>query len=283
LPGRAYEKLTIAMGAAAALIGASALAADMTVKAPVPAAVPAYGWTGFYLGGNIGYSWGNADTDFDAGPVTVFEGPTIPGFVMSESVKTEGIIGGGQIGYNSRFSANWVAGLEVDIEGSGERASRSFSNPFFFDRPLLRGAAVTEYEAEIPWIGTARGRIGYAWDRVMLYVTGGLAYGEVKLQGTHTVRASGALKPFISSALADCQVNTGWTVGAGVEAALVGNWTWKTEYLYVDLGSLDTPPGNPAVICTRCLPPRLAGGGQIASRTNFTDNLVHVGLNYKFY
>jgi hypothetical protein len=58
---------------------------------------------------------------------------------------------------------------------------------------------------------------------------------------------------------------------------------WKAEYLYVDLGSLDAPPGSPAVICTRCRPPRLAGGGQIASHTNFTDNLVRVGLNYKFY
>jgi outer membrane immunogenic protein len=291
-------KKLIASAAIAALIGTRALAADMEVNAPLPPA-PVHSWTGFYVGGNIGYSWGNADTDFNAGPVTVrtdFGLPTIPGFVSSESVKPKGIIGGGQIGYNWQFSANLVAGLEADMQGSGEKASTSFSDPFsvlvsprgpflFPPPPRIRvtGTAVTDYEANISWFGTVRGRIGYAWKWVMLYATGGLAYGEVKLQGTHTVSGSDAVTFSIGSAIAHSQVNTGWTVGAVVEAALFGNWTWKAEYLYVDLGSLDTPPGNPTVICTICLPPSFAGGGQIATHTHFTDNIARVGLNYKFY
>ena len=119
------KKLSIAIAAIAALMGTSALAADMAVKAP-PVPVPVYSWTGFYVGGNLGYSWGNADTDFNAAPVAVSQGTqtfpgsgsfTYPGFVGSEAVKPKGIIGGGQIGYNRQFSANWVAGLEAERGG----------------------------------------------------------------------------------------------------------------------------------------------------------------------
>jgi outer membrane immunogenic protein len=142
----------------------------------------------------------------------------------------------------------------------------------------VEGTAVTGYEAKISWFGTVRGRFGFAWDRVMLYATGGLAYGEVQLAGTRTVSGTVFGLPFSAgtTAIGHSQVNTGWTAGAGVEAALVGNWTWRAEYLYVDLGSL-YDPDVPA--------PRITSvsGGQTITRTNYTDNIVRVGLNYKFY
>ena len=80
------------------------------------------------------------------------------------------------------------------------------------------------------WLGTARGRIGYAWDRVMPYVTGGAAFGDIEanqlgLAGVHDTKV-------------------GWTVGGGVEAALAGNWTAKVEYLHVDLGSVNCNTGS---------------------------------------
>jgi outer membrane immunogenic protein len=85
---------------------------------------------------------------------------------------------------------NWVAGLEADWQASGEKASRSF------DPLLVTSTAVTNYEAKISWFGTLRGRIGYVWDRWMLYATGGLAYGEVKLAGTTTVSGTVGGTPF---------------------------------------------------------------------------------------
>ena len=266
----------------------------MPVKAPpyAPTMLPSvYNWSGFHLGGNVGYGWSNADTDFNAAPtvVSIINNPPIvavdlPGFVGSQSAKSAGIVGGGQIGYDWQFASQWVAGIEADIQASGQKGGNNFSNPFSFNvqggagSSLVAGTAVTDYEARISWFGTMRGRIGYAWDRVMLYATGGLAYGEVQFSGTRTV--SGIvlglpLSPTVT-ALGHSQINAGWTAGVGVEAALVGNWTWKAEYLYVDLGSLDDPdvPG-----------PRITSvtGGQTFTHTNYTDNIVRVGLNYKFH
>jgi outer membrane immunogenic protein len=185
--GEVMKNPTIAIAAIAVVIGTRALAADVEVKAPLPP-VPVYSWTGFYLGGNVGYSWGNADTNFNIKSASAVSYPAIPGFVGSEPAKPKGIIGGGQFGYNSQFSSNWIAGLEADIQGSGEKAGNNFGNSF---SPLIMlfsptDVTLTEYAAKIPWFGTVRGRIGYAWDWIMLYATGGLAYGTVQLQGTQT-------------------------------------------------------------------------------------------------
>ena len=268
----------------AALFGARALAADMPVKAPpAPAAVP-YSWTGFYIGANVGYSWGKADSNFNADPVTADVGFSfpIPGIAASDSLKPQGIIGGGQIGYNWQFSPNWVAGIEADWQDSGEKASHSLTNPFSFvlgppnPPATVTGSALTNYEAKISWFGTLRGRIGYAWDNVMLYATGGLAYGEVQLGGTNTVSGTAAGVPFLAiTGIGHSKVNAGWTLGTGVEGALANNWTWKAEYLYMDLGSLDDPDIALGFVS--------ASGGRVTTHTNYADNILRVGLNYKFH
>lgn len=283
------KKASIAF-VALGMVAGSASAADMPVKAQslrAPSAI--YNWSGFYAGGNVGYSWGSADTDFNAEPVTanIINNPPItavgiPGFVGSESVRPTGAIGGGQIGYNQQFARNWVAGFEADIQASGEKAANQFSNPFNFTvrggagSAFVTGAALTDYEAKISWFGTVRGRVGYAWDRLMLYATAGLAYGEVQMGGTRTVAGTVFGLPISSTvALGHSQLNAGWTLGAGIEAALVGNWTWKAEYLYVDLGSLDDPDA-PA--------PRITSvtGGKTLTHTSYVDNIGRIGLNYKF-
>jgi outer membrane immunogenic protein len=255
----------------------------MPVKAP-PVVAPIWNWTGFYVGGNVGYSWGRAASDLSADPVTVnIAGLTpfnTPGFVGSDTARPKGVIGGGQIGYNWQTSPNWVFGLEADLQGSGEKASRSFSNPFSFvtapPNPAfpVSGVATMDYGAKITWFGTARGRAGYAWDRVMLYATGGLAYGGVNLAGTNTVSGTVAGTPFLSVIrIGHSQVNVGWTVGAGVEGLLGNRWTWKAEYLYVDLGSMDDPDDPLLAIST--------SGGRVTTHTNYTDNIVRLGLNYR--
>jgi outer membrane immunogenic protein len=174
---------------------------------------------------------------------------TVPGFAGSALTEPAGVIGGGQIGYNWQFSPTWVAGLEADIQAAGERDGITLSNSFttvVISNLSLIGTAFTDYEAKIDWFGTVRGRVGYLFGdgAVMTYLTGGLAYGRVGIDGTSTVSGSFNLPPTssfsITHAIGHSQVNTGWTVGSGTEGKLlIPGWTYRIEYLYVDLGSLD--------------------------------------------
>jgi outer membrane immunogenic protein len=250
-----------------------ALAADMPVKAPVRApVVAAYNWTGCYVGGNVGYSWGRARGDIDT--------PTLPPFFpasYSISQDLNGVIGGGQIGCNRQFDNRWVLGIEADFQGSAEKHSNSFSNSFAL--PIGEGATGVlnqTIEAKIEWFGTLRGRVGFLISpTLMLYGTGGLAYGKVSAtdnfssvitidvgNGPVTARAAGTI--------GDSKTKVGWTLGAGVEGALFDtrNWTWKVEYLYVDLGSVSGSGVAPLV-------------GPYSWNAKFTDNILRVGLNYR--
>jgi outer membrane immunogenic protein len=266
-----------------ALFGAtSALAADLPARTytKAPAMIdPGYNWTGFYLGGNVGYSWGRSS---DTSTLTNGAGTVL--FTSGGSSNLDGIVGGGQIGYNWQMQ-NWVWGFEADIQGTDEKGSRGFTCPtgvctpgtlatgfFAGPTPVLPGAAVpVSLSQKIDWFGTVRARAGVlATPKVLLYATGGLAYGEVNSSET-----IGALSGFSST-----NTNVGWTVGAGVEGVICDNWTAKLEYLYVDLGRTS---GSFATTIPAF------GAGTVASGTltnafnsHITDNVLRVGLNYKF-
>jgi outer membrane immunogenic protein len=146
--------------------------------------------TGWYVGGNLGASFGNVKTDFNGAPLfgETLSGPVpfSPGFAGSDISHPSGFIGGGQIGYNWQYSPLIVVGLEADIQGALERETDNLSPQNFFfqsSRAFGEGTAVTNYTTQIDWFGTVRLRIGYVWGNgeVMSYVTGGLAYGEVKI------------------------------------------------------------------------------------------------------
>lgn len=204
--------------AAALLAAAPAFAADLAksypVKAPVVVAEPVFSWTGFYLGGNAGGAWGSVDSD--AGVLD-----------MSPS----GFIGGGQVGYNFQFDNNVVLGIEADFQGS-DVSDTSFG-----------------VQSKMDYFGTVRGRIGYAFDHILPYVTGGFAWGHNKVTDQLT-------------GLETSNTLTGWTVGGGVEYALTNNWTVKGEYLYMDLGDdyYDS----------------------IGANAGLTASVVRAGINYKF-
>ena len=297
------------------LTAISASAADLppasSYKAP-PLLAPVYSWTGFYVGANIGYSWGNAHTDLSGSANSVslqgsafqITNPPAP-FADSSSRRLNGLIGGEQIGLNYQFSPKWVLGFEFDIQGSGERGSRTVVDPFSatvcggaaagpggppfcFFTTTATGTVTTGYDAKIDWFGTARGRVGYLInDQVLLYGTGGVAYGNVKLLGTTTVSAALVGIPPTSAlaAFSGSKTNAGFAVGGGVEGrfsnGLPSGWTWKLEYLYVDLGSLDTvalgtsPSTAPTVLSLSL--------GTVTTHTRFIDNIVRVGLNYKLF
>jgi outer membrane immunogenic protein len=273
----------------AGLFGAnSALAADLPApvytKAPVYVD-PGYNWTGFYLGGNLGYSWGrSSDTS------TFTNGA---GTLLSTSVgrsNLDGIVGGGQAGYNWQMQS-WVWGLEGDIQGTGERGSRDIScatgvctpstittttrtAPGFFAAapPTVTTTTITPGLAipatltqKIDWFGTVRARGGVlVTPRVLFYATGGLAYGQVN--SSETISGS----PFSAS-----ETRVGYTVGGGIEGAIGGNWTAKLEYLFVDLGRTS---GSFATTIPA------SGGGTLASNysSHVTDNVLRFGVNYNF-
>jgi outer membrane immunogenic protein len=232
----------IALLATTALIG-SAAAADMPVKAPAykaPAVAPPYNWSGFYIGGNIGYSWGRQDNSV--------------GGLSLGTVNVDGIIGGGQVGYNWQMN-QIVLGLEADFQGSGQKGDGSFTGA-----PGVIPASTFTFTDKLDWFGTVRGRVGYAMDRWLPYVTGGWAWGHGSVSGNLTGGATGA-----GSASNDYN---GWTAGGGLEYAFLNNWSAKVEYLYIDFGN------GPSAT----LPPSAA----VLSGGKLTDNILRLGVNYKF-
>jgi outer membrane immunogenic protein len=144
------------------------------------------------------------------------------------SVDPSGGIFGATLGYNWQMGA-LVTGIEGDISWSGLRDSNA------------------GLRTENNWLGTVRGRLGYNAGRWMPYVTGGLAVGDIDSRVTGVGSSD--------------KTKAGWTVGAGVEAAIAGPWTAKVEYLYVDLQDASAPLG---------------------STTDFRSNIVRGGLNYRF-
>jgi outer membrane immunogenic protein len=257
VPFASLTSISLAAAAFAASSLVTARAADlgpMVTKAP-PAPVY-YNWTGFYLGANLGGSWGRQNG-------TLFEDDTaVAGF----SNRPDGVIGGGQIGYNwmffngGGFGNAWVLGIEADIQGSSQRSSSNFD--FLDVDGATDSASITD---RLDWFGTVRGRVGIAFDRLLPYVTAGWAYGDRKFTGTVTT-AAGSDSFSASSSMTD-----GWTVGGGLEWAFWDHWTAKFEYLYIDFGNrnnngtFDIPPDTFAV-----------------TSGHFTDNIARAGVNYKF-
>src|SRR5580692_9211014 len=166
------------------LLGVSFLSLAAVAPAyAAPPSPPTYNWTGWYVGGNAGYSWGTANSTYNEPGI----GGGLPTF-FSETEQLNGFIGGGQFGYNWQIGNAWVVGLETDFQYSAERGSRSFSNT----SPDCEGCTLSQTQsARIDWFGTVRGRSGpiitnpfFANESLWLYVTAGLAYGRVSASGT---------------------------------------------------------------------------------------------------
>lgn len=247
-------------------LGGVASAADMSLKAPPPAAAPAWSWAGWYAGINVGYGAGDAS-------VTEQSSSPAAGFALLSNtthMSVGGVIGGGQIGYNWQTAPNWLVGLEADFQGSGQRHTDTFSSGFPPGTSVVDTVGV-----DVDWFGTVRGRLGYIADNTNLwYVTGGYAYGRTELHLTST-NSIGIPPPFNAAAGSFDKTASGWTLGGGLESHLVGHWTGKIEYLYVDLGTISgaagtTPLGAPA-------PTTL-----ISASAHVHDNIMRAGLNYKF-
>lgn len=242
------------LGTALSLIlVASANAADLYTKAP-PAT---YNWTGLYVGGNVGYGWGTG------GDSTVFE--TAAGVVVGAptnlSTNVTGFVGGGQIGYNWQISSV-VLGIEGDLDYLDQTGTSTFTN--------VLGTGTNNLREN--YISTVRGRLGYAADRWLFYVTGGAAFVGFTGSSSFDFIGSPTSVP-ITSATGN---RPGYAVGGGVDMALSHNWTLGVEYLYVNTGSVtDHYPTGPFFATTLGLP-------ILADTHDFEDNIVRAHLNFKF-
>ena len=180
------NRFMVGAAVAAALGSVSAQAADFNYGRQAPYTVNqplnAYSWAGPYLGGTLGYEWGS---------------------VGNNPTKPSGLVGGMTAGYNWQ-NGPWVFGAEGDINLTG--ANDTFA-PWKFSNP---------------WFGTVRGRAGYAFNNILFYGTGGLAFGGLRGE---------------TFGLSESHTSLGWTLGAGAEFGLAQNWTAKIEYLYIDLDS----------------------------------------------
>lgn len=228
-------KRYLAVGSAliALAIASPSEAADLrpAYKAPPAPVAPIFSWTGFYIGLNVGGAWGT--TDFTGTPNNawlVAEGPAEVAFLTgleSPSHDTSGITVGGQIGYNYQIG-NFVWGVEGDVRWMDLKHDLSVGpvvGPF-------GNATVVTTHAQDDWLATFRGRLGWAaWDRALLYVTGGLAVANVQ-DSLQVFRPPTGYNSFGSIDT----TSVGWTVGGGIEYAFAPNWSVKGEYLFVDLG-----------------------------------------------
>lgn len=235
--------------------------AALTMATPVLAQPPVpFSWTGFYAGGNVGYSWGHGAPTYNEPAF----GGTIP-TTITGSNQLNNAIGGAQVGYNWQTGA-WLWGLETDLQIADEKGSQNFSYPYDCEGAC---AVTGQLNSKIEWFGTARARVGWlVTPATLVYATGGLAYGRVNVGGqfTDTGCTPACMWSFNQSA-----VNVGWTVGTGFEAVLAPNWTWKVEYLYVDLGSLNGNGYDNDF------------GGVYTYNAHFTDNILRFGLNWYFH
>jgi outer membrane immunogenic protein len=240
--------------------GTAALAADLPPPPPAPRApatyipvAPPYNWTGFYIGGNLGAGFTNGSFS-----------DTI-GSTFTNSSNTT-FLGGGQVGVNYEFWGGVVIGAEAMFDWAPNQ-----NNTFTATVPAaagLGGAGAGTASAQINnrWLTTATGKLGYAWDRVLVYGKGGGAWvGQSNSALTTTGLAGG---PF---SISNSNTNWGWTAGVGVEWAFWGNWSARAEYDYVGLNNQNFNVTN-------------AAGAPVdtIAANNRNINMFTAGVNYKF-
>jgi outer membrane immunogenic protein len=265
---------------AAALIataGTSAFAADLsprmyTKAPPAPALAPAYDWSGWYAGINGGYSWRDPSIDFAPGNSAtasffrVFPPASVgaAAFPTSVNVDPKGALIGGQFGHNWQTGI-WVWGLETDLDWADIKSSGTASGTTFQRRDVHYTFTATGAQ-KLDAFGTLRARVGITpADRVLVYATGGLAYGHAKFDASY---GDTACELCLSGS--DERWKIGWTVGGGLEWAFLNNWSLKGEYLYYDLGSMNQVlTGSPSEAA-------------VDAHAEFRGNIVRAGLNYKF-
>lgn len=248
----------------------AALADDRsTGSSSKPGATYATGWVGLYVGINAGgmnsadNSFGFSATDTgNAGLGSIFSGPgALPrSFTMTES----GGLVGGTIGYNWQITPHWILGAEADLDYAGLRSSATLIGPFGTQYP---------HRLSMDFLGTARGRLGYApTPDLLLFGTGGLAYAKTNFGSAFVCTNCAPLsatEPLTSTSTS--KLSLGWSAGAGTEWKFSTHWSAKAEYVYVDLG----PIGNTIVYTYG---PSIS---TLTSKHDIREHVFRLGLNWQ--
>jgi outer membrane immunogenic protein len=239
------KTITLAAGVSLVALG-TGFAADLgnrpVYKAP-PAPAPMFSWTGFYIGGHVGYGWGR--NEFTDTSNALFGGAG-----ATYNNDTDGFLGGLQAGFDYQFAPNWLLGIEGQVSWANIDGSTAYASPI-----------PATFSNDVNWISSVTGRLGFTpGSNWLLYGKGGVAWADID----HTVSTGFAT-------VTNGQTRTGWTAGAGVEYAFAPGWSAKVEYQYYDFGK-DTynfaPVGGGAAF------------GPFDVDTNI--HTVKAGLNWRF-
>ena len=236
------KKLFLIGVACVALLAAPPVnAADLGTRQPyetppVIAPVPIFTWTGCYLGGQVGGGWGHNKLSDPSGAFFAGTGEAI-------RVNTSGFLGGGQVGCDWQFAPNWVIGIEgaaawADLKGHTlDVFTHTTGGGPFPSPPPSTSTATGTFSAKTDFLASATGRIGWAWDRWLLYAKGGAAWDHDKYSFIGRVTVPGILNGFAPFDFTASETRIGWTAGAGIEWAFWSNWSAKLEYDFYDFGS----------------------------------------------
>ncbi|HJS60443.1 MAG TPA: outer membrane beta-barrel protein [Pseudolabrys sp.] len=245
----------VLLASAAVVASGAALAADLPTKAPLPARVAPFSWSGCYIGVHAGAGWSR--TDFGDAPGFSFIAPV--GQVVEVDSGTS-FVGGGQVGCDYQFASNWVIGLAgdfswADIDGQAV-------DPFFAGKTV--GVPLTVH-SRTDFLASATGRLGYAWDRYLIYAKGGVAWSHNK----YDVNNFNCFI-FVSCYSNASDTSVGWTAGAGFEWSFAPNWSVLFEYAHYEFGTNSltfTDPSN---------------GRSNIFTVNTDIDVVKMGVNYRF-
>jgi outer membrane immunogenic protein len=303
-----------------------AAAADLpSRKEPVIAPIVVPSWMGFHVGLNAGGTWGaGGATNMSTWTAVLANSgrtvadqrlnytdalydwalPSALGVTNSLSPNSSGFIGGGQIGYDWQATfggRSFVTGVEADIQGvasTGNTATGLRVTAVGNQHTTSAGApiaTVTSVSKNLDYLGTVRGRVGYlATPEIMIYGTGGLAYGGARISSSTmsyapTISPSSDLTYAWGSSGSSSNTQVGWTAGGGAEWMFLPNWSLKGEYLYYDLGKVTYNQGLSGAYVTANSRPagdyyagQLWWGNMSQVSTRFNGNIIRLGVNYHF-
>jgi outer membrane immunogenic protein len=251
-------------------------AADMgppPIVAKAPIAPPVFNWTGFYFGGNFGGGWDSID--YTANTTGTLGGAPFAPSSATGTRNLSGVLGGGQLGFNWQFATHWVAGVEADIDATSLNGSDSGCDHTAGGAVGSCATATTRVDD----FGTVRGRLGYAFDRVLVYGTGGWAWDNDRTTSATTCigpGCPGTVLPFTGNPSPVSLSNSGWTAGAGVEWGFLPSWTFRAEYLHLQFAGIQS---NSTFTGTVGGVPLLS---TIHTQATANADILRFGVNYLF-
>jgi outer membrane immunogenic protein len=248
----------------------STFAADL---APPPPPPPPFTWSGVYLGGQIGYAWGKDNVSWSGTDANTLD---IVGGSFGEG--PSGVIGGAHLGWNIQPNPWFVFGIEGTVDGAGLR--KSVVAPLADIAGGTFGSLTASSNASVQ--GSVRGRLGIAFDRLLLYGTGGVA---VTSYNTNYIDTTGFFTTFPGTNDSISVTRAGFTAGGGIEYAITDNWSVRAEYRYSNFGHVtDFPFSNPNAFISfnQNAPFPAPAGSFFVAQHYLNESQVQVGFSYRF-